>query len=681
MKHMYSRIHSVSFKIQALSIGLVFAISLAFLVVFITNSEETNIKNLVRLSETTINYLNAEVQVELTKSIDLVNYAAAIASYSTREQSREAFVKMLPQNPSAFELYYGTAVSRFDGGYFVTATDWAPYETDDDFDQVKRPWFAQGANNPDRASITEPYPDSSTGEICISVVRPVKDDMGGVKGVAGVDVFLTDLTRIVSSRKVTDDGSSFLVDANGLYITHFNQEYVQQRSIFDDLISSEYAKDRILINQASVVFGKKSYVVSAPVQNTNWFLVSTGSLDNLSEYSLMEVLGIIIIFVVIAIITALFVGNRISGRIKKTIEAVDRASNGDLNVQLDETGEDEIARMSVRYNKFIGKLRVFFEIINISTNTLLKNSQDLHSTATQLTNSADFTVSKSNSFAQATEQMTSNIEAMAAGAEEASMNANEVAGAAEQMSVNMNTVTDAIEEMTASISQIANNTFEVRHVATEAKDKAAVATGAMNDLGLAAKEIGHVTDIIKKIADKTNLLALNATIEAASAGEAGKGFAVVAGEIKELANQSAQSADDIARRIEHIQSGTNNAAKVIHDVSDIITKINHSVVTISGHVDQQIRTSNEIANNVAQANTGAKRVSGAIGEVAKGANDVSSNAGEAARSASVLSKDIGSLSDISKESAQSVNLIQNSSKDLSEISKDLQKTLNEFKGN
>jgi len=678
MKHSYSHMHSISFKMQALSIGLVFAVSIAFLAAFVTNSRKSNMRSLEKMAETTINYLNAGVQVELTKALDLAVFAGMEASYSNREQMRTAFVKLLTANPSAFEVYYGTAVSRFDGGYFVTATDWDPYSSSADWDQLKRPWFIQAVANPDKPGITDPYIDSNTGELCITVVQPVKENNGRIKGVAGVDVFLTELTKIVSSHKVTDDGNSFLVDAKGLYITNSDHDAVMKKSIFQDLKAAEFSMDTLLKNGTSVVFGEKDYVVSAPVLNTNWFLVSTGSLDALNDYSLAGMLWIISVFIIIAIITSLLVGTRISGRIKKTIDAVDMASDGNLNIYLDVSGKDEITRMSVDFNKFIDKLREFVKTINSTANILLKNSQDLHFTATQLTNSADFTVSKSHSFSQATEQMTTNIEAMACGAEEASVNANEVAGAAEQMSVNMNTITDAIGEMTSSISQIANNTLEVSNVVTEAKDKATDATSVMNDLGFAAREIGNVTGVIKKIADKTNLLALNATIEAASAGEAGKGFAVVAGEIKELANQSAQSADDIARRIELIQSGTNNAVRVIRDVSDIIARINQSVETISTHVDQQTRTSNEISQNVAQANTGAKRVSEAIGEVAKGANDVSRNAGEAAKSATAIAKDIGSLNDVAKESAQSVNLIQDSSRDLSDISKDLQKTLNEF---
>jgi methyl-accepting chemotaxis protein len=247
------------------------------------------------------------------------------------------------------------------------------------------------------------------------------------------------------------------------------------------------------------------------------------------------------------------------------------------------------------------------------------------------------------------------------------------------MSTNMNTIASSIEEMSSSINQIATNAYGTRKVASEATEKSKNATDVMGKLGTAAKEIGQVTDVIKKIADKTNLLALNATIEAASAGEAGTGFAVVAGEIKELANQSAQSADDIARRIEGIQQGTGDAVHVINDVSDIIIKINQSVEAIAGHVEQQTKASNEIASNVSQANTGAKRVASAIGEVAKGANDVSRNAGEAAKGAANVSQNIVKVSDVARDSSLGAQRVNQSATDLSKIAGDLKSTVGRFK--
>ncbi|MDR0518090.1 MAG: methyl-accepting chemotaxis protein [Fibromonadaceae bacterium] len=352
---------------------------------------------------------------------------------------------------------------------------------------------------------------------------------------------------------------------------------------------------------------------------------------------------------------------------------------GDLTQNVPVISNDEVGQLASYFNKLMNTLRGPIGNTKRTVDTLAIASEELSSVSHQLSSISEKTTNRIIAVTERMDRMSVNINAMASAAEQGSVGATEVAGAAEQMSANMNTIAAAIEEMSASISEISSNAGEASKVANEATVKSHDATGVMSKLGLAAKEIGQVTDVIKKIADKTNLLALNATIEAASAGEAGKGFAVVAGEIKELANQSAKSADDIARRIEGIQVGTNEAVTVINDVSEIITKINHSVESISNHVGQQTKASNEIANNVAQANTGAKRVASAIGEVAKGANDVSQNASDAVRRVGQVTDDVISMSDATRESSQGASQVSVSSGDLAKMANELRSLMDKFK--
>jgi methyl-accepting chemotaxis protein len=384
-----------------------------------------------------------------------------------------------------------------------------------------------------------------------------------------------------------------------------------------------------------------------------------------------------------AILLSLLIGAyltlSITGPLKIVMEDLSKVEQGDLTTRIDMNREDELGVLAKTTDSMSLGLQKIMKDLVADANATANASKELSEISVRLASEAEETLAQSSSVASTTEQMSVNINAMAGGAEQASANANEVAGAADLMSANMNTIAAAIEEMSASISEIANNTADVHHIATEATTKATEATGVMSKLGMAAKEIGQVTDVIKKIADKTNLLALNATIEAASAGESGKGFAVVASEIKELANQSAKSADDIAKRIDGIQSGAIDAVNVISDVSGIIENINHSVETIATHVDQQTKASNEIANNVAQANAGAKRVAGAISEVARGANDVSKNATEAARGAHEVSSSVSNVSLAAKQSSQEVSIANQRINDLARIAQEQKNTVSRFK--
>jgi methyl-accepting chemotaxis protein len=390
-------------------------------------------------------------------------------------------------------------------------------------------------------------------------------------------------------------------------------------------------------------------------------------------------IGVLLVAVFVSLTLGLILTAFITRPLHSVVDTLSEMERGNMTVRADLDRGDELGMLSDAIDSMSEKLQGIFKGLRQSSDTIASEAEQLSSIGGQIANAAKENLSQSVTVASASEQASVNINAMASGAEEASVNANEVAGSAEQMSVNMNTIAAAIEEMSASISEISSNAGEASKVANEATAKSNDATGVMNKLGVAAKEIGQVTDVIKKIADKTNLLALNATIEAASAGEAGKGFAVVAGEIKELANQSAASADDIAQRIEGIQVGTGEAVTVISDVSEIISKINNSVDAISAHVGEQTKASNEIASNVAQANTSAKRVASSIGEVAKGSRDIARNAGEAAKGASIVSQNVLSMAEGAKEGAQGAKQIGSSATELSRLAGDLNRLLSQFK--
>jgi methyl-accepting chemotaxis protein len=332
-------------------------------------------------------------------------------------------------------------------------------------------------------------------------------------------------------------------------------------------------------------------------------------------------------------------------------------------------------------NQTIESQSTIIKQIQDSAATLAGASEELSAVSTQLVSNSQEMLVQSNTVASTTEQMSTNINTMATAAEEMSVNANSVASAAEQMSSNMNAVSGTVEEVTVSIGSIAENAQEASTVSAQAVEMANTATDTMDKLGGAAKEIGKVTDVIKRIAEQTNLLALNATIEAASAGEAGKGFAVVANEIKELANQSAQAAGDIAARIEGMQENAGAAVTVISDISTIINKIGESVQVITNSVEQQKYASNEISSNVMQASSGARNIAHSIAEVAKGSQEVSKNAGEAAKGSRDVAMNIGGVNIAAKSSDQGASQVNSSASDLSSLATTLKGLVEKFRVN
>ncbi len=375
--------------------------------------------------------------------------------------------------------------------------------------------------------------------------------------------------------------------------------------------------------------------------------------ENMSTVSntITLIIGCIIAAFIFGFIIVFVVTRGITRPIYQTVEVANAIAQGDMTKKLDIRSENEIGKMAAALNQSTDNLSSMLLQIRQNSENLAGASEELSAISSQLANSS--------------EETSAGIGAMASASEQMSISAQNVSSTAEQMTAIMNSIASAVEEMTVSVGDIAGNARQGSDISQKAMDMSDGATKTINALGQAATEIGEVTEVIRQIAQQTNLLALNATIEAASAGDAGKGFAVVANEIKELANQSGKSAEDIAKRIKGVQASTQETILAIKDVSGIISKINESSVSITQSVEQQSATSNEISVNVQQANDGVRNIASSIAEIAKGTNEVAHSAGIAVQNAN----------EISAGSQQ----VKTSSGDLAKVAAQLQEMAGRFK--
>lgn len=300
------------------------------------------------------------------------------------------------------------------------------------------------------------------------------------------------------------------------------------------------------------------------------------------------------------------------------LDVVTAAAAGDLRPRANISGEDAMGRMAQGLNGFL---------------------DDLGGSISAITEHA-------KNLGVAASSMSDLSQQMSATAEETAAQANSVVSAADETDRNVQAVSAGVEEMSSSIKEVAASASSVTQVANDAVAISVEANRAIGELRKSSGQIGKVTKVISSIAQQTKLLALNATIEAARAGEAGRGFAVVAKEVKELARKTEDATEDIATRVEAIQTDTDLAVESTQRISEIIGQIQGFQTSIAATVTQQATTTGELARGLGQAAKGTEDVVRNISGVAVAAEHTSAGAGGSLESAQQLAKMANDLGDL-----------------------------------
>lgn len=337
--------------------------------------------------------------------------------------------------------------------------------------------------------------------------------------------------------------------------------------------------------------------------------------------------------------------------VRAIVAASEHIAAGDLTQQCVVRSGDEIGQLASSFNVMNNRLKGVVGKIRAQAEALNTASRGLSETAAQL--------------AQGANQTTRQSATVAAAAEELSVNMSHMATSTEQMSANVKSVATATEEMTASIGEMARSAEKTAGVAAEAAQLTEVGSASITPLGAAAAEIGEVIEVIQDVAEQTNLLALNATIEAARAGEAGKGFAVVATEVKELAKQTAKATEDIRRKIEGMQSSTNEAVRAIGQIGNVVKKTDQESRVIASAVEEQSITTKEIAKNVT--------------ETASAADTVARGVTETAAAGREITQSIAAVDEAAQTTARGATQAQTASAGLSKLAEELESLVGQFK--
>jgi len=313
-------------------------------------------------------------------------------------------------------------------------------------------------------------------------------------------------------------------------------------------------------------------------------------------------LGVIIGIVVILILSiiAYVITKGIKSNLNIFMSGFGAMNAGDLTQHLHTSSRDELGLLAQSFNFFSDKLRN-------DMSDLIKTSGQLKTESSCLANVSESIQSQNKNIeivVIAIDEMTQSISIVA-------KNAHEAAQAAESANSEAKNGQDVVTQTIDSIGQLAKNVTE--------------STEAINELEADTDNIGTVIDVIRGIAEQTNLLALNAAIEAARAGEQGRGFAVVADEVRNLANRTQDSTQEIQTLIEKLQSGAKSAASKIqngHEAAqksvDQAVEAKSALENINTAVSNILHMNDQIASAAEEQQVASKEINLTIREISKG---------------------------------------------------------------
>lgn len=195
-----------------------------------------------------------------------------------------------------------------------------------------------------------------------------------------------------------------------------------------------------------------------------------------------------------------------------------------------------------------------------------------------------------------------------------------LASSSQQVNQSVQEVVVYTKQLEQNVNQIAQNATTGSEISSTALQNATQAQSDIEHLVVSSKEINDVVKLITQITEQTNLLALNATIEAAKAGETGKGFAVVANEVKNLAKQTASSAESINRKVGVIQQDTQKAMLSIRLIHEIIEQLNQFQLEVGNSLEEHVQTTSSLYNVVIEAQQNTESIIQTIGHIANAAN-------------------------------------------------------------
>lgn len=640
-------------KLLLLIVGIILTSSLVFSFLLSFDSIKTRSEEWMEASsesyvQEVVNWIETNMQLLENSAYVVTNLNSGDARTFT-EMMADKFESMPLGIYLAYPnktIYYPSSEENLPEGYDPTSTEWY-----------------QNAMSSSEIQFTEVYEDTASGQLCITLSKQIGDK----KCVLGGDLFLADLSDIVRNMNITENSYAIIYNNDNEIIASKDAGLLGKAlpESYHELsgdISAGTTAERYVID------GTDYIVKSAKVEGVDWQLIILAPYGEVMEagYTIGYVyIGLAVISMLLLLVIVIGVVRHILKPVSQVNSFMMKVAEGDLTGVITSRDKTEIGQMIQSVNNSVGNIRTVVGDISRAAGILDKSSMENAEAAEILSENVKQNRESAEEISDSVQQMVETVDYVAGKATELSCLVNDMTEESDSVKENVNTTAESAK---AGLDSIKNVTLEINQV-KESIDKLSGTVQEANEL---TKQINSIVGIIQNIAEQTNLLALNASIEAARAGDVGKGFAVVAQEIKNLAENSGESADNIAKLLTQVQ---NIIMATVEQTGYNVEKIDESVVL----VDETAKEFNMIYEAVESTNNGISVMLSNIQKMSEVVENLAATTEEQAATTTSISGNVSELTNTFEKTSRHVVKTKENADELTQVVRNLKESADKFK--